>query len=329
MTRTRPPQGPVVVVGDLLLDIDVDGRAERRSPDAPVPVVDIVSRTYRPGGAGLAALLAARDTAEVVLVGGIGRDEGGERLLELLDGRVGVVRLPLRGGTVCKERVRATGPWADGTGNAGAGPLPIARLDHGDGRVPGSPLTTEARAALRGAAAVLVADYGHGVAAHPEIRATLTELAGRIPVVWDPHPRGPAPIPGATLVTPNRGEAEALAELVEGGSTRLETLVPPLARRWEARAVAVTLGADGVFLAEGERMRTFPLPTDARAGESADTCGAGDRFAAAATTALAGGADTAPAVLHAMTSAAAFVRDGAASAVAITVAPVSADRAAG
>lgn len=44
-----------VVVGDVMLDRDLDGRAERLSPDAPVPVVDEVREHTRPGGAGLAA----------------------------------------------------------------------------------------------------------------------------------------------------------------------------------------------------------------------------------------------------------------------------------
>ncbi|UGT60947.1 PfkB family carbohydrate kinase [Nocardia asteroides] len=310
--------GPVVVVGDILLDIDVDGRAERCCPDAPVPVVDIVSRSYRPGGAGLAALLAAGDAGEVLLLGGIGADEGGARLLELLDGAVRVLPLPLRGGTPCKERVRATGPWAGGTGRGGPEPVPITRLDHGDGRVPGSPLTAEARAALRRAGAVLVADYGRGVAAHPEIRSVLTELAGRVPIVWDPHPRGPAPIPGVTLATPNRAEAAARTGEAEPGG-----MVRELLRMWAARAVAVTLGPEGALLGDADGVRAVPLAEPDRAAAGADTCGAGDRFAAAATTALAGGADPAAAVRAAVRAAAEFVGAGAAAAVGVTVDPVA------
>ncbi|MFC8046195.1 PfkB family carbohydrate kinase [Nocardia sp. NPDC057353] len=306
--------GPVVVVGDILLDIDVDGRADRRAPDAPVPVVDVVSRSYRAGGAGLAALLAARDVGEVLLLGGIGADEGGARLLALLSGAVQVLPLPLRGGTACKERVRATGPWADGRGRGGAAPVPITRLDHGDGRVPGSPLTAEARAALRGAGAVLVADYGRGVAAHPEIRSLLASLTGRIPIVWDPHPRGPAPVAGVTLATPNRAEAAART-----GAAQPTAMATELLRLWAARAVAVTLGPEGALLGDAAGTHPVPLPAADRAAAGADTCGAGDRFAAATTVALASGADPAAAVRHAVAAAAEFVRAGAATTVGTTV----------
>ncbi|WP_449065929.1 PfkB family carbohydrate kinase, partial [Planomonospora algeriensis] len=98
--------GPLVVVGDTLLDVDVEGEAERLCPDAPVPVVAAGRRDRRPGGAGLAALLAARAGAEVVLVTALGDDEPGRWLREALSGLMEVVRLPLRGGTAAKTRIR-------------------------------------------------------------------------------------------------------------------------------------------------------------------------------------------------------------------------------
>ncbi|WP_280484321.1 hypothetical protein [Nocardia cyriacigeorgica] len=160
--------GPLVVVGDVLLDIDIEGRAERHSPDGPVPVVDVTSRSYRPGGAGLAATLAARYAEDVVLVAGFADDEPGHRLHALLSHRVRVVELPFYGSTVCKERVRAAGPCA---GGASASVLtPITRLDFGHGRTVAGPVSEDARSALAEARAVLVADYGRGVAAHPQIR---------------------------------------------------------------------------------------------------------------------------------------------------------------
>ena len=61
-------RGPLVIVGDAMLDIDIEGSATRLSPEAPVPVVDTERVWHRPGGAGLAALLAARHEDDVVLV---------------------------------------------------------------------------------------------------------------------------------------------------------------------------------------------------------------------------------------------------------------------
>ncbi len=60
--------GPVVVLGDTLLDRDVEGLVNRLCPDSPVPVLDETSSVDRPGGAGLAAVFAAAQGAEVALV---------------------------------------------------------------------------------------------------------------------------------------------------------------------------------------------------------------------------------------------------------------------
>ncbi|CAA9223059.1 MAG: ADP-heptose synthase / D-glycero-beta-D-manno-heptose 7-phosphate kinase, partial [uncultured Corynebacteriales bacterium] len=65
---------PLVVVGDALLDRDLTGRADRLSPDAPVPVVSGLAEVDRPGGAALAALLAGPGT---VLVTALGDDPAG------------------------------------------------------------------------------------------------------------------------------------------------------------------------------------------------------------------------------------------------------------
>ncbi|MBA3620164.1 MAG: D-beta-D-heptose 1-phosphate adenosyltransferase, partial [Acidothermales bacterium] len=111
-------RGPLVVIGDALLDRDLIGRVDRLSPDAPVPVVDEVEERLRPGGAGLAAVLAAAEGREVVLVTALADDAAGDRLRGLLDASVTVLALPLGGQTPEKTRVRAAGQ-------------PLLRLDRG------------------------------------------------------------------------------------------------------------------------------------------------------------------------------------------------------
>jgi D-beta-D-heptose 7-phosphate kinase/D-beta-D-heptose 1-phosphate adenosyltransferase len=64
----------IVVVGDVLLDVDLDGRSERLSPEGPVPVVEVTTSTVRAGGAGLVATLLAGDGADVRLVTALSDD---------------------------------------------------------------------------------------------------------------------------------------------------------------------------------------------------------------------------------------------------------------
>jgi D-beta-D-heptose 7-phosphate kinase/D-beta-D-heptose 1-phosphate adenosyltransferase len=142
-------------------------------------------------------------------------------------------------------------------------------------------------------------------------------------VVWDPHPRGGPPVPGARLVTPNRREAAALVPEVEGDDLPAHTARGRvLAERWEAASVAVTLGAAGALLVAGD---VPPLVAPASSITGGDTCGAGDRFAATAAAALAGGALPSEAVVDAVAAASAFVAaGGAASALAPAVPPAPA-----
>ena len=293
--------GPLVVVGDSLLDIDVDGTADRLCPDAPVPVVDLARRWIRPGGAALAALLASRAVDEVVLVTAVGVDTAASDLVGLLDGHVDVRRLALHGDTVCKTRVRARG-------------VPVLRLDSGNGRADRSEVGKDASAALTTAGAILISDYGRGMSANPGIRRLLQLRAGSVPVVWDPHPKGAAPVPHCTLVTPNAMEASAAA-----GTDQPAEQAAQLTRRWLAAAVAVTRGDQGAVLSQAASGRTISVPVADRPGVAAttrhDTCGAGDAFAVAATTSLLAGADLDSAVHDAVRSASDFVFAGGASAL--------------
>ncbi|MDM4718385.1 PfkB family carbohydrate kinase [Micromonospora sp. WMMA1363] len=288
--------GPVVVVGDTLLDRDVEGAVNRLCPDSPVPVLDETSNADRPGGAGLAATFAAAaPDIEVVLVTALADDAGGARLSSLLTAAgVQVYALGLPGATPEKIRLRARGR---------------VLLRHDRGGVAGEP-GAPSEAVLRllaKASAVLVSDYGRGVARQPSLRAALA--ATRAPVVWDPHPRGPAAVPGVHLVTPNESEVRELASVPPGG-TRLAAAsrgAQGLRRRWRAGAVAVTLGADGAVLCHAG---STPLVVAAPATADGDTCGAGDRFAAEASVALARGALVSEAVQEAVAEASAYVAGG-------------------
>ncbi|GHA00392.1 D-glycero-beta-D-manno-heptose 1-phosphate adenylyltransferase [Streptomyces echinoruber] len=299
-----PKKAPLVVVGDALLDRDLTGRADRLAPDAPVPVVADCDERLRPGGAALAAYLAARDGRDVTLVTGLGDDPAARALRRLLEPAVEVIALPVTGPLPEKTRVLAQGH-------------PVLRLDRGTGRA--REATAKAREAVRSAAAVLVSDYGRGAA--DALRDVLTR---RRPLVWDPHPRGGHPVPGTRLVSPARAEARAFAAAVAGdgdggrpggrGTDLREAAreAAALVRHWRAAAVAVTLGSRGALLSYGDHPLLVPAP----AGHGGDSCGAGDRFAATAAGLLADGALVEEAVAGAVTAATAFVGAGGAGALA-------------
>jgi len=352
----------LVVLGDALLDRDVEGAADRLCPDAPAPVLTETGAVDRPGGAALAAVLAAGFGYDVTLVAAFAADEAGERLRGLLDAAgVEVCALPLAGATPEKIRLRADGYVLlrlDRGGDGGIGPL-----DSGD-------LPATARNALHRSAAILVSDYGRGMARLAPVRAAVAAQDGT-PVVWDPHPRGAAAVPGTRLATPNEAEVVRLAGLRAAGSATAEGrpagaadgerptspadggerptgpadggerpagladggrqlvgLAAPRGRlaavagaaaalreRWRSGAVAVTLGADGALLCHGGATPLVVPPPAGPVPAVADTCGAGDCFAAAAAAALADDALVSEAVQEAVCRATYFVAAGGAGAV--------------
>ncbi|WP_125777926.1 PfkB family carbohydrate kinase [Antribacter gilvus] len=290
----------LTVVGDLLLDRDVDGTVTRLSPDAPVPVVDVDVVRQSPGGAGLAAILAAQ-RADVTLVAPVADDADGQELQRQLKG-VTVVALGHEGATRRKTRIRSAGQS-------------LVRVDDGG---PGTPTGLRSgraaagvRAALHDCDAVLVADYGGGVTRDPVLRDLLTEAAFRVPLVWDPHPRGGTPVPGAAIVTPNLAEAQQAAVTLPDGADAdaagAGALAALLVRAWSAHAVAITAGERGAFLAVG---RGAGEHVPAAAGPGGDPCGAGDRFAVTVTDRLARGDAPGAAVHEAVVAASAWVASG-------------------
>src|ERR1700731_4337982 len=76
----------ILVIGDLMLDEFVWGRVSRISPEAPVPVVEVIRESYYPGGAANVARNVREFTPFVFVMGLIGEDSYAQKLRKLLDG---------------------------------------------------------------------------------------------------------------------------------------------------------------------------------------------------------------------------------------------------
>lgn len=286
---------PVAVVGDVVLDRDLEGTSTRLCPDAPVPVVDADHTRVSPGGAGLAALMCARidRVPRVRLVAPLADDAAGETLRsELAD--IDVRALGHEGGTRTKTRIRASGQT-------------LLRVDDGGPATPRDVDPARLAAALAGAV-VLVSDYGAGTTRDPAVRAGLEQAARDGDVIWDPHPRGGPPVPGCAVVTPNLAEAlDAASALgLDADPERPGDLASALRRAWEARAVVVTVGSEGAWLAEGDDLRQ--IPSGGR--EAGDPCGAGDRVAASIAASLSRRESAATAAARAVADASRWVAEG-------------------
>jgi len=292
---------PVVVLGDVLLDEDVDGRVERLCPDAPAPVLEVDGGSARPGGAGLAAALLAADGVAVRLIAALDHDGPARTLRTMFHGCVDLATGPAQGGTVVKTRLRASGRV-------------LLRADRGEGRAgAGFGLAVEPvlGEALDGAGAVLVSDYGRGVAADPIVRAAVVEAVRRgVPVVWDPHPCGAPPVRGVAVVTPNLSEACGALGVPAPEAADVDAvldLADALLDRWCVEAVVITLGARGAAV---RRARDGGVAVPAHPAVDGDPCGAGDRFAGCVASRLAAGVPLHRAVEDGVLAATGFVAGG-------------------
>jgi rfaE bifunctional protein nucleotidyltransferase chain/domain len=245
--------------------------------------------------------MLAGDGHSVILVTALGSDEASSKVEDELAG-VTVVAGPSGAPTPVKTRVRAGGH-------------PLVRFDEGCERPPVPQVTAAMLQALDGAAAVVVADYGRGLTANAALRDALARLAGRVPIVWDPHPAGSAPVPGVDVVTPNLAEARAAAGADGPHATAHDTaddtagaLAVALQGRWQSSAVLVTQGERGAVLAHGTGRK--PLPIAVPRTTVTDPCGAGDRLAASLAVHLAAGRDLEGSAVLAVREAAAFLAAG-------------------
>jgi D-beta-D-heptose 7-phosphate kinase/D-beta-D-heptose 1-phosphate adenosyltransferase len=279
----------IAIVGDAVIDVDVTGQVERVGPEGCL-VLEAETERRRPGAAALAALGAAADGAHVQLVTALGADEPAHWLRRtLIEAGIDLVDIGLAGPTPQKWRLRST----DGT---------LLRVDRDCSL---SPLHATAidtvRESLVAADAVLVSDYGRGVAR--ELQHAIRSAAEVRPVLWDPHPRGPKPPPGLDLATPNEREAAALARTPNGLAR--EELARRLAERL-ASPVALTCGGDGAVLVEPGQP-PVEIPTTASHG---DPCGAGDRLASRAAVERSVGASRRDAVAAGVRAATRYVETG-------------------
>lgn len=252
----------VLVVGDVILDRYWYGATSRISPEAPVPVVHVEDVEERPGGAANVATNIAALGATPVLMGVIGDDEAAGILTRLLTRRGVESRLTRIQGfpTVTKLRVVSRHQQ-------------LIRLDF-EQRTQGAHCTellSRYQQALGNVTAVVLSDYGKGALGSIQPFIEYARHAG-IPVFVDPKGTDFHRYRGATVITPNAAEFEA----VVGACPDLDHLTAKgeqLRRTLDLEALLITRGEHGMSLLR-EGQPGFHVPAHAR--DVYDVTGAGD-----------------------------------------------------
>lgn len=282
----------VLVIGDLMLDHYIWGNVHRISPEAPVPVVQVHKDTYTAGGAANVALNLSNLGVKTGVMGHCSMDEAGKRLLGILANKNVRYLLPellFQAPTIVKTRVIVHSQQ-------------LCRIDREDTRecynidsAPGfEKMLFQAMAEVD---AVIVSDYAKGVISQSLLDSVLT-AARKLPnllVAVDPKPARRLIFREVGLLTPNRSEALALAELPELAPDEkypLEKICQRIHEIYSPEILIVTLGAEGMAISQSGKVVEL-LPTVAR--QVFDVSGAGDTVIATLTAALASGAPAAEA----------------------------------
>ncbi len=272
----------VLVLGDLMLDRYWQGATGRISPEAPVPVVSIEEQTSRIGGAGNVAMNVTSLGASASLFGVMGEDEQGEELAALLaESRIAdhclrhaavPTTTKLRVLSLHQQLIRLDFEQ------------PHHELDLRD-------LLQAYRSSLAEADVVVLSDYGKGVLAQPQPFIESARQQGR-PVLVDPKREDFSAYAGASLLTPNRKEFEAVVGAWQDAD-QLEERARAVIEAHELEGLLVTQGGDGMTLIPRQApARHFP----AHAREVYDVTGAGDTVIATLATALGSGLELEQAV---------------------------------
>lgn len=280
----------ILVIGDVMLDHFVWGNVRRISPEAPVPVVEVVREDLFPGGAANVARNLAEFTMHSFIMGRVGRDADAARLCDLMrEEGVSTDTLIVNDGlpTISKTRIAARQQQIVRVDRETLAPLSVDELAEVERIV---------RSRLLELDALIIEDYGKGFITQPLV-TLLTRLAaeaGKLLTV-DPSPRNPLDWTGASLVKPNRLEAFAAAGVEDKHTPGDPTKDPQLLEvgkrllaKWKVPHVLVTLGEQGMMIfSANDQGVPHHIPTRAR--EVYDVSGAGDTAIALLTLSLASG----------------------------------------
>ena len=275
----------ILVIGDLMLDEFVWGKVGRISPEAPVPVVQVTSETFFPGGAANVARNLRELLDKVSVIGLVGKDRSGQQLRQLLaDRKIDISdsieddKFP----TIVKTRIIARHQQ-------------VVRVDRERITRPSTAQIGKVVAAVRkklpNIDAIIFEDYGKGFVTRELVSQIAREArAAKKLVTADPNPHNLIDWSGMSAVKPNRAEAFLAAGIPDRNSE-----APPkkdvdlvhagkeLLQKWGLQYLLVTLGEQGVMFFEKGK-RPHHIPTKAR--DVFDVSGAGDTAIAMFTLAL-------------------------------------------
>lgn len=289
----------VVIIGDVILDRYVWGDVKRISPEAPVPVFETMTEDIGCGGAANVAQNVASLGGNAVLVGVIGEDREGEKLVQMLTDMNLVttgIYTDAQRPTSTKTRVvaRAAATFAGQKQDSGHHLLRIDRESKQEiaSQIREHLLDTVV-SQLPTSDAIIFADYDKGVVTAQLIKGVVKHATSYgIPIIVDPKRNNFWHYEGVTAVTPNHEEASAAVHEEITDVSDLVAVGEKILNRLSLKALLITRDAKGMSLFQRTADRTVEVEhLPPHSNSVTDVTGAGDTVIAAFTLALAADAE--------------------------------------
>jgi len=276
------PNAKVLCIGDVMLDRFVYGSVTRISPEAPSPIIRVDRESARLGGAGNVARNATALGASVRFLSLVGDDLPGREVMEYVANDKGVepyIQIERNRPTTIKTRYIAGGQQLLRSDNETTATLAAPTISN---------LSALAAQLAPDVSAIILSDYGKGVLHGDVVAATIAAARKAVkPVIVDPKGTDYSIYRGATVVTPNRAEAQAATGIDIQSDEDAIAAATKIITECGIENVLLTRSQDGMTLVTSKGEATH-LPTEAR--EVFDVSGAGDTVVACLASAIAGGA---------------------------------------
>ena len=254
-----------LVIGDVMLDKYIFGEVNRTSPEAPVPVVEKKSESFRMGGAANVAANLIGLGIKTILSGVIGDDQNGEALKRLIKknniSQQGLIKSTLS--TTTKTRIIA-------------GHQQIVRVDDEDTNISlsANQIKKILNLIIKKPSIIILSDYAKGFLTENLTQKIIKQAKKNdIPILVDPKGNNIKKYAGASILTPNKKEAFVLSNLVEPDEGLLEKQLKKICIKFDIENIAVTQGDQGIKLVSSRKIDVIPAT---KLKKVFDVSGAGD-----------------------------------------------------
>lgn len=272
----------ILIIGDLMLDEYLLGKTTRISPEAPVPIVEVEKISYVPGGAANVANNVNSLGYEAILVGVVGKDENGQRLIKLLQKQgiktTGIFE-DINRPTTLKSRIVLRGKHVIRIDKESRKPIPEGVEKK---------LLAFIKKSIDQVNMILISDYAKGIIT-PTLSHAIINLVKNTDkrVLVDPKGKNFMKYQGCFMVTPNLCELETILKIKVKNHKEFSEVAKKFLTRMGSEAILTTLGSNGMALIEKSgKYTTIPATTV----KVVDVSGAGDTAIATFALALTAGA---------------------------------------